>query len=183
MDSLKALIECLIRANTSIIWVSLHFGPFNQWKWRRATTFLWQNELEAKLTPPMQFSLPQISDFLIYIFFFSQLEHPQVRPCPDTVHRQHCQREQTWFKAVSLLTRTNQPDWRKAGWQYQRLKRVISGRSHIRSSLKEQWDQLQAREEMIDKQICLWLPPTLQNHWKSNNSKRWHRHWKVRKKK
>lgn len=52
--------------------------------------------------------------FSFSLFIFLRSEHPQVRPCPNTVHRQHCQREQTWFKAVSLLTWTNQPGWRNA---------------------------------------------------------------------
>lgn len=110
------------RANTSVIWVSLHFGPFNQWKWGWAASFLWQNGLVAKPTPLTQLSFPTDFWLLIYffgffsfsLFLFLRSEHPQVRPCPNTVHRQHCQREQTWFKAVSLLTWTNQPGWRKA---------------------------------------------------------------------
>lgn len=44
VNSLKALIECLIGANCSVSWVCLHFGPCNQWKWRWMTTSLFVSE-------------------------------------------------------------------------------------------------------------------------------------------
>lgn len=111
MNSLKALIECLIGANVSVSWVCLHFGPCNQWKWRWMTTSLFVSEWAWGKTDSgkVVFFATDFWPFKVRRFGILRLQ------CLWTLFAGSTVREnRLGLRQNSLLIWTNQPDWRKA---------------------------------------------------------------------
>lgn len=128
VNPLKALIGCLIGANSSASWVCLHFGPCNQWKWRWATTSLFVPEWAWGKTDS-----GIVCVFFLFFFFLLKLLFDLFEVGTFGIPRSRCvwtlfagstvRENRLGLRQNSLLTWTtttmkNQPDWRRALWHY-----------------------------------------------------------------
>jgi len=121
----KALIECLIGANCSVSWACLHFGPYNQWRWRRMTTSSFVSEWACGETVYVHL-YKGFSTFEVRAFGIPRIQCVRPLLTGSTVKE-----NRLGLRQNSLLRSTSQPDWSKTIWRCHCWYDVVGGWSHI----------------------------------------------------